>query len=52
MQLIVKTRQILVGLVTVMLLAGLLRNAQTSHNEFCYLVADAGGGPPGNDLLT
>ncbi len=40
------------GLVTITLLAGLLRNAQASHNNICYLVADAGGGPPGNDLLT
>ena len=35
-----------------MLLAGLLRNAQATHNNFCYLGADAGGGPPGDDLLT
>ena len=35
-----------------MLLAGLLRNVQASHDNFCYLVADAGGGAGGNDLLT
>jgi len=49
---LVKIRQILVGLVAVMLLAGLLHEAQASHDNFCYVVADAGGGAGGNDLLT
>jgi len=35
-----------VGVVAVVLLAGGLRSAQASHDNFCYLVADAG------DLLT
>ena len=51
-----KTRHILVGLVTLtltfMLLAGGMLSAQASHDGFCYVVADEGGGPPGNDLLT
>ena len=37
-----KLRQVLVGLVAVMLLAGLLHEAQASHDNFCYLVADQG----------
>ena len=40
------------GFLAIVLLAGLLRNAQASHDNFCYLVADAGGGAGGNDLLT
>ena len=47
-----KRRLILAALIAFVLLAGKLNDAQATHNDFCYLVADAGGGPPGNDLLT
>lgn len=45
-------RQVLAVLLALALMAGLLGRAQASHDNFCYLVADAGGGPPGDDLLT
>ena len=47
-----RPRHILALLLTLVLLAGVLRSAQATHNNFCYVVADSGGGPPGNDLLT